>query len=395
MFSFLQAACVLIVFCFSQLPGGMATHIRGDEPAMDKGSSDALTSPVLFRFSRFSKAYRSRLLCGLKDLQTFCKHEVGQSLSHVLGRAKTADRVLASYVMRRHHSSSGKSLSMVKHALLGCQHVRPALKSRLTTSWENLRVWEEQKVGRLRPPLPIPLWCMMIGLSRARGLTSQDPKISFEWLVFATLLELGVLCLLRPGELMKLKKDDIALPGDFSFGQPQAALRIDAPKNRRHFGKEQFVTLKHPNVISWLKFILVKGETHTLWPSAPSRFGKLFKIVIADLNLQACRFTPGSLRPGGATLLFSRGTPIAVLRFTGRWTAERSLEHYIQQAMSTQIVNKLSLETTQRLKKLGWACFSVIWHADFKDRLPSLPKERQKEGAALVEWAAAYAELGC
>lgn len=362
---------------------------------MDTLGTEKWSSPVLFRFSRFSKAYRSRLLLGLKDLQSFCRHEVGRSLAYVITKAEIADRVLGSYVMQRHRNTSGKSLSLVKHALLGCQHVRPDLKGRLSTSWENLRVWEEQKVGRLRPPLPIPLWCMMVGLSRAKGLTAKDHKIAFEWLVFAVFLELGLLCLLRPGELVKLRKQDIALPGDFAFGQPQAAIRIEAPKNRRHFGKEQFVTLKHPNVISWLKRIMVGSESDTLWPSAPSRFSKLFKQIVTDLNLQACRFTPGSLRPGGATLLYSRGTPISVLRFMGRWTAERSLEHYIQQAMSTQIVNKLPAETVCRLKKLGWACFSVVWHCDVLNRLPSLPKEKQCEGTSLVEWASAYAELGC
>ena len=363
--------------------------------AMDTMGSDKWSSPVLFRFSRFSKAYRSRLLCGLKDLQNFCRQEVGHNLSYVLSRADVADRVLGHYAMVRHQNTSGRSLSMVKHALLGCQHVRPALRGRIATSWENLRVWEEQKVGRLRPPLPIPLWCTMVGLARAKGLTARNPKIAFEWLVFAVLMELGVLCLLRPGELVKLKRQDVALPGDFAFGQPQAALRIEAPKNRRQFGKEQFVTLRHPNVISWLKFVMVGSEGDILWPSAPSRFSKLFKEIVSDLNLQSCRFTPGSLRPGGATLLYSRGTPIAVLRFMGRWTAERSLEHYIQQAMSTQIVNKLSSETTRRLKKLGWACFSILWHEEINDRLPSLPKDKQREGASLVKWAAAYAELGC
>ena len=40
-------------------------------------------------------------------------------------------------------------------------------------------------------------------------------------------------------------------------------------------------------------------------------------------------------------MLFGQGVGISVLRFIGRWSAERSLEHYIQQAMATQIVNRL------------------------------------------------------
>ena len=60
-----------------------------------------------------------------------------------------------------------------------------------------------------------------------------------------------------------------------------------------------------------------------------------------ELGVKACNFTPASLRPGGATMYFSRGVQISTLRFMGRWTAEKSLEHYIQLAMATQIMNKL------------------------------------------------------
>lgn len=100
---------------------------RGEIAAMDTLGTEKWSSPVLFRFSRFSKAYRARLLLGLKDLQSFCRHEVGRSLSHVIGNADVADRVLGNYVMQRHNNTSGKSLSLVKHALLGCQHVRPSV----------------------------------------------------------------------------------------------------------------------------------------------------------------------------------------------------------------------------------------------------------------------------
>jgi hypothetical protein len=48
-------------------------------------------------------------------------------------------------------------------------------------------------------------------------------------------------------------------------------------------------------------------------------------------------------------MLYGRGLSISQLRFAGRWTAGKSLEHYIQQAMATQILNKLSSETISRL----------------------------------------------
>ena len=115
--------------------------------------------------------------------------------------------------MQRHVDPEKKQLYVVKHALLCCQHVQPKLKG---TAWENLRVWEEQRTSSLRPPLPIPLWLLMVGLARARSSVIQSPSEKQRWQIFATLLEVGVLCMLRPGELLKLKHTDVSLPGGFT-----------------------------------------------------------------------------------------------------------------------------------------------------------------------------------
>lgn len=65
-------------------------------------------------------------------------------------------------------------LSLVKHALLGFQHVFPQLRGKLATCWENLKVWEEQRATKLRPPLPVPLWLFMVGLARAHAKVAED-----------------------------------------------------------------------------------------------------------------------------------------------------------------------------------------------------------------------------
>ena len=357
------------------------------------GAEVEQASQALFRFSRFSRAYRARLLSGLQDAQSYFRQVLGRDLLRAMKSAKDLDQLLGKYVIHRHNESPRKKLSVVKHALLGIQHVQPSLRGSLNTTWQNLRVWEEQRVSRLRPPLPVPLWVMMVGLSRGHGLTCKHQAESKEWLVFSLLLEIGLLCMLRPGELLGLKTTDVSLPGDLALGYPQAALRINAPKNRRQFGLEQFVTLKHPNTIAWLKTFTHERTEVKLWPSSSGRFSRLFKQMTRELKITECRFTPGSLRPGGATMYYSRGIPISSLRFMGRWTAERSLEHYIQQAMATQIVNKLSASTVRHLKKLCVPCFEVLWHNSCLIRLPSVSKKDSKEGAVLVAWATRYAEL--
>lgn len=160
----------------------------------------------------------------------FCAEEANCSLKQLLSHVSRADEVLAQYVMRRHSSSEGQKLYLVKHALLCCQHIQPRLKGQITTAWENLRVWEEKRISRLRPPLPVPLWLMMIVLAKGHAVTDPEPEKRLRWNLFGILVEVGLLCMFRPGELLKLRHSDFSLPGDFTFSQPFAAIRIANPK---------------------------------------------------------------------------------------------------------------------------------------------------------------------
>eukprot|EP00438_Fugacium_kawagutii_P011070 Skav217204 [mRNA] locus=scaffold3544:98164:102639:+ [translate_table: standard] len=359
--------------------------------------NSGLSASAAFRLSRFSKQYRRRLFRGLRDLEEYLSQRRDCSLSSLLSDTGRAEEHLAQYVLCRHEQTEGASLLIVKHALLCCQHVQPRLKGRIQTAWENLRVWEEQRVCRLRPPLPVPLWLFLVGLARAHSVVETVAAISYRWKVLATFIEVGLLAMLRPGELLKLRHADISLPGEFTFSQPFAALRIASPKNRRQFGVEQFVVLRNPCTIQRLRELLIENSTSFLWTDSQARFSQMFKQLCNELHLSDCRFTPASLRPGGATLYYGMGIPISTLRFMGRWTVEKSLEHYIQLAMSSQIMNRLAPLVTCRLKKVGpmrvvaggafkGACFEDLSHDQLvkaSKRYPGDPR-LQKYAKAVV-----------
>lgn len=352
-----------------------------------------VSTAAAFRLSRFSRPYRQRLLSGLRDLESFCSTIVGTSLNFLLSHLMRADEILAQYVIHKHQTSEGHKLYLVKHALLCCQHIQPRLRGRINTAWENLRVWEEQRTSRLRPPLPVPLWLMMVGLARAHSAVNSDPVIRLQWLLFATLLEVGLLCMFRPGELLKLRHVDISLPGDFTFNQSFAAIRIANPKNRRQFGVEQFVLLSNPCTILRLREVIIEGVDLPIWRDKPVLFGQLFKSLCKELRITDCRFTPASLRPGGATMYYGRGIPISTLRFMGRWTVEKSLEHYIQLAMSTQIMNKLSPAVVYRLKRLSALCLSFVLPKHGRVFLAPLNSSEKTSSTAITAWCEKYAAL--
>lgn len=92
-------------------------------------------------------------------------------------------------------------------------------------------------------------------------------------------------------------------------------------------------------------------------------------------------------------MYFARGASISTLRFLGRWTVERSLEHYIQLAMSTQIIDKISPEAIARLKKAGPPVFGCDSAHNLRTPFARLKSAQKTDGQALVTWCRTYAEL--
>ena len=247
---------------------------------------------TLYRLSRFSAPYQSRLLAGLKDLQAFCERRHHLTLSSVASKRRIADAVLGDYVISKDPATDKKCLSLVKHALLGFQHVFPHLRGKLGTCWENLKVAEEQRVTKLRAPLPVPLWLFMVGLARAHAKVAGDQPTASVWKIFSVLLEIGLFCMLRPGELLKLRHADVCLPGSFTLCQNHAALRVMSPKNRRQFGEHQFVLVKHSNTVEWLRLIHKPRDSGLIWPRKKHIFAKMFKQLTLELGARLVDLPP-------------------------------------------------------------------------------------------------------
>ena len=319
---------------------------------------------IEFRLSRFSEAYRCRLVEGLKDLVKFCLKHGHQDLHSLVKHPSQADKIFADYVINRHSNKEFRHLSLTKHALLCVQHVYPILRGKLQTAWGNMKVWEEERTSALRPPIPVPIFLCAVGLARAHGKVDRTSHGRNDWIVLSVLLELGFFCLLRPVELLRMRHSDISLPGQFTLCEQHAAIRITSPKNRRQFGDSQFVLLRNRNALAWLKQIHVTGSDELVWKQSRHLFGKMLKQLMCELGVQSCKFTPASLRPGGATMYYGAGVNVSTLKFMGRWSVERSLEHYIQLAMAAQIMNHLPPKAVKRLKKIAGPCMSLIWSSE-------------------------------
>ena len=258
--------------------------------------------------------------------------------------------MLASQILCEHVQwlrDTGRGISAGRHAILSAQTAFRCLKGCLGRAWDCISSWKLQCPLRSRIPMPLLIMQAMFLMSIANGLTAMRNSERLAAFSFAVLVRLGHHCLLRPGEILKLVVADIRLPNaraSAAQGEPEVAiLRLRDPKNKASLGRFQFALVKDISIVRWLAWLVSDCPPEMrLWPGDGRRFSLLFRQTLSSMGLTRFGLTPGSLRPGGATLAFMSGSTVSELKYRGRWKVESSLEVYIQEAMSHLCVCELA-----------------------------------------------------
>ena len=308
------------------------------------------------RLSKYSVAYRQRLLEGGTFLQHFLRSK-NSSLERVLtANANEVDCWLEAFVNSLYDIRATKkgALRIAKHGVLFIQVVKPRFKQKLNASWATIKAWEEQRPSQLRSPLPIVLLVSILCRSRLYAERAEDPKEQHRWRIFSCLVGLGFFGMLRPGEILKLRHIDVGLPNQLSFGAPCITLRITKPKNFRQLGHSQFVVIVQPDVCNWVTWACstLQNKQDLLWDDSAARFRRMFKKCVQSFLRVNSNFTPASLRAGGATFMFDCCQDVGRLRLAGRWASPQSLEHYIQVAKAQQLTISINASANKKISNL-------------------------------------------
>ncbi|CAE7563489.1 unnamed protein product [Symbiodinium natans] len=222
------------------------------------------------------------------------------------------------------------------------------LRSSLAAPWNLVKTWEQLEPVQHHPPVP-----------KAVNDALVVTALLWRWPRMAALLVLGFFGLLRPSELIGLRRQDLALPGDH-FEEDVLYIRVPHPKTRFRAATSQHVRVEFPGVATWIT--LVVGTTpmwrriwNGSWASFKLRFGALQTEVLG-----AVTFLPSSLRPGGATFLFRYwDEDLTRLQWRGRWKSFRMLETYVQELGATEVLVRFSPGVRCRVGSLG-GCFMNI-----------------------------------
>ena len=333
---------------------------------LSAGGGDSASAP--FRFQTPLEAQRTQVThqrCMKQGLQLFWKY---LALHHLDVACMTAGIFSASdttarFVQWAHDSKH--PFWLVKYGLLGIQTRWRHLRGHLGRGWDALRSWANTRPISNRIPLTLEL--LKAGVAMALSLGMNMPAHAHLFWSFSVLLRVGFCCMLRPRELISLRRSDVRFADTHDF-HSATVLRIADPKNAAYLGRSQFVLLEDAHAISWLRW-LVSGlpPQCRLWPSTQVKFSKVFALVFQKLGLQRLRLSPASMRAGGATFYYRAGVSVAELKFMGRWSAESTLSTYIQEAMACLVSSALS---RQEADLVATVCLDSAFLWEGPPRLP-------------------------
>ena len=299
--------------------------------------------------ARLSDAYRKRLVHSGKVLSAWAS-EQGLSLEDAALSGQTMSELLIRFLQDLFELGSASWIGI--HAVLAAQTRWRHLKGQLRGAWDSVSSWSMLRPVCSRVPMPM---VVVLALQRfaAFAATAFQPWKAHIWWPFAV----AVLCafhgLLRPGELWRLRAEDVRTPGLRSLlTAPVAVFTIREPKNLRFGGRLQVRAVRAPLPVAWISWLvrdLPRGSP--IWPFGPRVFAICLREALSFLGLGQLSLTPSSFRAGGATWLFEEGVSISNIRFAGSWSSERVLSHYLQEAEAAASLLDVSEASARSLER--------------------------------------------
>ena len=136
-------------------------------------------------------------------------------------------------------------------------------------------------------------------------------------------------------------------------------LRIREPKTRWRGARQQFILIDDIISVEYLEECksCFRPEDR-IWPFTPALWSARLQILLTSLGFYDSHFTPACLRAGGATFDYLSHFSVSRLRFKGRWSSKRSLDHYVQEAtalMAAEVYSDLALAKARPLSFLRGA----------------------------------------
>lgn len=251
------------------------------------------------------------------------------------------DDVLVEYLHQLYLAQRGKGKAHDTYfgLLMYLRHAR----GQLPNSELALRGWNKKHPARSYPPLTWELSVAIAVQMVRRG----------DWRhAVGTLLSFD--CFLRVGELVGLKREDVADTEDIRIGAEFKGMALRLRKTKT--GPNQWVEVEDNAVKELLRGIIKTTKSKGyLFPFSTSSFRRSLKLSCQELGLSP-EYVPHSLRHGGATRSHLLGRSLEDILMRGRWASTKSARRYIQAGRGML----LSISVPKKIAKISQVLASDV-----------------------------------
>ncbi len=242
------------------------------------------------------------------------------------------DQLLADYI--NHMYLEGEPIGYAGHLLSAIKRFYPPCRNFLHKSRQWHNNWQREYVPVRAKPMP---WLIARGVVAAALLDEDLP--------FAFLTLLAYRRFLRTNEFLSLTYGDIA-----SFAAKTLIVTLRNTKTSGTF--DESVSVEDEFLVRWNKKLQATNSAEVLiYPEGASQYNSKLQSYLQLLRVSD-KYTPYSLRRGGATRFYMCSRSLDQTMVIGRWRDQRTCRIYLDEAKGMVTASSLPLSVRRRCRKV-------------------------------------------
>ena len=215
----------------------------------------------------------------------------------------------------------GEPKSYANYVVASVQHFVPEARRRLGTSWKLVATW-----NRIESP------ARAVPLTPEMALAFAGLLLKWGWKDISFMVLVGFSCFLRTGEMFRIRRQHVHLPQQ--KGQPAIVFLEDTKTGQRKQVAWEKVLVKEAIALDCLRSLCDrKAGRDLLVTTSIYQFRRVWKDMVAHFQLGHLAIQPYSIRRGGATSSYKRGTSFEELLTQGRWSNLATCRIYLDEAL--------------------------------------------------------------
>ena len=267
---------------------------------------------------RFLGLKTKTLRCYERALKSFFDFLDEENLT-LPSKPRRLDECVAMFL--EHLYLEDRPITYAGHTLSAFRRFYPQLRYKFPLSRQYFSNWKSVHVSQQATPLP----------SSA---------------LFAPIL-VGFLAFLQTSEMVFLKFSQLHVSAD-------GAIILVLPSSKTSKDKPESISVNDVKVAALLLYLRQQAKSDRIWDGSVPQFRAYLSHFCAFLSLEEHHFTAYSIRRGGASSAFLRGTSFDQLLVTGRWQSIKTARIYLDTGRAALIQQAFSSRSSRLLASFSY-----------------------------------------